>query len=135
MNASVRSTAPDIAEATLVVAAEDTAEALGSGDVPVLGTPRLLALMELAARSVAAATLPAGSTTVGISLQLRHLAPSIVGATVRARATITARTDRALEFDLVAEDVATGTVIGDGHHGRAIVDRARFLARAGGARP
>src|SRR5260221_3322428 len=92
------------AEATLVVRDADTAIALGSGDVPVLGTPRLAALVELAARS-AVADLLDGQTTVGASIELQHLAASILGASVRARATILERTHRRIDFEFEAIDL------------------------------
>ena len=69
------------ASVTLVVQDTDTAIALRSGDVPVLGTPRLLALMEEASVKVVEGTLPAGHTTVGMRVQLDHLQPTRVGTT------------------------------------------------------
>ena len=70
----------------------DTARALGSGDVDVLGTPRALALAEAATVRAAAASLTPGQTTVGTHVELDHLAPSPVGATVRAEAQLVYRT-------------------------------------------
>ena len=102
----------------------DTARALGSGDVDVLGTPRVLALAEAATVRAAEASLVPGQTTVGSHVELDHLAPSPVGATVRAEARLVDRTARRLTFEVrVTQDgrpVATGRVT------RAIVDRARF---------
>jgi len=69
-----------------VVTAADTALALGSGDVEVLGTPRALALAEAATVAAAAGTLTDGQTTVGTRVELDHVAPSPLGATVRAEA-------------------------------------------------
>src|SRR5260221_9004381 len=103
--------------------------ALGSGHVPVLGTPRLVALVELAARS-AVADLLDGQTTVGTSIELQHLAASVVGASVRARATIIERTDRRIDFEFEASDVTTGTVVGRGRHQRAVVAVERVMTRA-----
>ncbi|MCK4176552.1 thioesterase family protein [Aciditerrimonas ferrireducens] len=65
----------------------DTALALGTGVVPVLATPRLVALCEQAACNAVHPLLPAGRTTVGSRLQFDHLAPVKVGSTVRAEAT------------------------------------------------
>ena len=67
------------------VGADDTAEHLGSGDIPVLGTPRLVALMELAARSALADQLAAGETSVGTAVSIEHLAPSV--SATRSRCT------------------------------------------------
>ncbi|HST66866.1 MAG TPA: hotdog domain-containing protein [Mycobacteriales bacterium] len=104
----------------------DTARALGSGDVEVLGTPRALALAEAATVEAAAASLSPGQTTVGTHVELDHLAPSAVGATVRAEATLVYRADRRLTFDVRVTQgdrtVATGRIT------RAIVDRKQFQA-------
>jgi fluoroacetyl-CoA thioesterase len=113
---------------TTTVTSADTARALGSGDVDVLGTPRVLVLVEAATVRAAAALVAAGETTVGTRAELDHLAPSPVGATVRADAELVDRTGRRLTFEVrLTQDgrvVATGRVI------RAVVDRARFAAQA-----
>jgi len=112
-----------------VVTEADTARALGSGDLAVLGTPRAVALAEAATVAAAAGLLEAGQTTVGTRVELDHLAPSPVGARVTAEAVLAGRAGRAgrmLTFEVrVIQDgrvVASGTVI------RAVVDRARFQA-------
>jgi predicted thioesterase len=114
----------DFASVSATVIETDTARALGSGDVDVLGTPRVLALAEAATVRAAASSLAPGQTTVGTHVELDHLAPSPVGATVRAEARLVDRTARRLTFEVrVTQDgrpVATGRVI------RAIVDRDRF---------
>ena len=71
-----------------VVGAADTALALGSGEVEALGTPRVLALVEAATVAAVAGRLDAGSTTVGSRVELDHLAPTPVGAAVRAEAVL-----------------------------------------------
>jgi predicted thioesterase len=118
----------DSASVTLTVTEADTARALGSGDVAVLGTPRALALAEAATVRAAAASLAPGQTTVGIHVELDHLAPSPVGATVRADAELVYQSGRRLTFDVRltqdGREVATGRVV------RAIVDRDRFMAQA-----
>jgi predicted thioesterase len=120
--------ATDSASVTVTVTEADTARALGSGDVEVLGTPRALALAEAATVRAAAASLAPGQTTVGTRVELDHLAPSPVGATVRADAELVYRSGRRLTFDVRltqdGREVAAGRVV------RAIVDRARFLAQA-----
>jgi fluoroacetyl-CoA thioesterase len=115
-------------EAGRVVTADLTAEALGSGDVPVLGTPAVLALMEEAACAAIDSALEDGATSVGIWAELEHLAPSMVGATVTATAELTAVDGRTLAFSCEAREGST--VIARAKHRRAIVDRERFLGRA-----
>ena len=104
----------------------DTARALGSGDVDVLGTPRVLALAEAATVAAAAASLSPGQTTVGTQVELDHLAPSPIGATVRAEATLVYHSGRRLTFDVRVTQgdraVATARIT------RAVVDRERFQA-------
>ena len=118
----------DSASVTVRVTEADTARALGSGDVDVLGTPRALALAEAATLRAAAASLAPGQTTVGTRVELDHLAPSPVGATVRADAELVYRSGRRLTFDVRltqdGREVAAGRVV------RAIVDRDRFTAQA-----
>jgi fluoroacetyl-CoA thioesterase len=116
----------DSATIETVVTDSDTARALGSGDVDVLGTPRVLALAEAATVRAAAASLSPGQTSVGSHVELDHLAPSGVGATVRAEATLVDRAGRRLTFDVRVTQsdrtVATARIT------RAIVDRDRFQA-------
>ena len=121
-------TADGRAEVTMVVGAGDTAAALGSGDVPVLGTPRLLALAEAATVRAAAGVLAPGQTSVGTSVRLEHTAASPVGMRVTVTAELTARDGRRLTFAVEAVD-AHGTVTGLGTIERVVVDRATFLAR------
>jgi fluoroacetyl-CoA thioesterase len=116
------------AEITEVVGAADTAAALGSGDVPVLGTPRLLALAEAATVKAAAAALAPGQTSVGTSVRLEHTAASPVGMRVTVTAELTAVDGRRLTFRVEAVD-ADGTVAGLGTVERVVVDRDKFLAR------
>lgn len=106
----------------------DTAVALGSGDVPVLGTPRLVALAEAATVAALAGRLAVGQTSVGTRVELDHLAATPVGGTVRVRAELVAVDGRALRFAVWADD-ADGREIGRGSVSRAVVDRERFLLR------
>jgi fluoroacetyl-CoA thioesterase len=116
------------ASVTLVVAEADTALAMGSGDVPVLGTPRLIALAEQASIEAIASDLPEGRTTVGYQVQLAHLTPTAVGGTVVAEATLEQVEGRRLTFRVSVND-ARGLVAA-GRITRVIVERARFLERA-----
>lgn len=109
-----------------VVTDADTAVALGSGDVPVLGTPRALALLERATVEAVAALLPPDQTTVGVRVELDHLRPSPVGTTVVATATLAEVDGRRLVFDvLLSQD---GAAAARGRISRALVDRDRFGA-------
>ncbi len=110
-----------------VVGDTDTAIALGSGSVPVLATPRLVAWLEAAAVAALTGSLPDGSTTVGTHIDVRHLAATAVGKTVRVVARVRSVEGRTIEFDLEADDDRTR--IAEGVHTRVVVDEARFLAR------
>ncbi|MEU5553808.1 MULTISPECIES: thioesterase family protein [unclassified Micromonospora] len=117
------------ARVELTVTDADTAEAVGSGDVPVLGTPRVLALVEAATVAASAPHLPAGATSVGTRVELTHLAATPVGRTVVAQATLTTVDRRRLVFDVeVSED---GQRVAEGRVERVVVDRQRFVERAG----
>lgn len=105
-----------------------TAERLGSGDVPVLGTPAILALVEAAAMTAVADGLEAGSTTVGASVQLDHMAPTAVGAVVQATAGLIEIDGRTLRFRFEVTDPAGP--VARGTHQRVVVDRERFLRNA-----
>jgi fluoroacetyl-CoA thioesterase len=116
------------ASVTLVVDDADTALALRSGDVPVLGTPRVIALAEEATVQAVGNTLPEGRTTVGYQVQLAHLTPTPVGGTVVAEATLEQVEGRRLTFRVAVND-ARGLVAA-GRITRVIVERNRFLERA-----
>jgi predicted thioesterase len=105
-----------------------TAVALGSGDVPVLGTPAVLALAERAACAAIEGRLADGETSVGSSVELNHLAPTPVGATVTAWARLTGSEDRKLGFEFSLSD-GSGQ-IARGTHTRIIVKREDFLRTA-----
>jgi predicted thioesterase len=107
----------------------DTAAALGSGDVPVLGTPRLIAWMEAATVQAAAASLNPGQTTVGTSIRIEHRRATVVGDRVEVTATPPRGRSRLLTFDVLAVDGA-GQVVASGEIDRVIVDRNRFLEAA-----
>ena len=106
----------------------DTSAALGSGDVPVLGTPRVVALCEEATLRALNGYLPPASTTVGMRVELDHVQPTKVGSLVTAEATLKRVEGRRLTFNVSVTDpcglVAAGKVT------RVIVDRDRFLDKA-----
>ncbi len=112
----------------LTVGEADTAVALGSGDVPVLGTPRVLALAEQATVAALEGALGDGETSVGTRVDLEHVVATPVGGTVVADALLTDVDDHQLRFVVTVRDgdrvAATGTVQ------RAVVNRERFLTRA-----
>jgi fluoroacetyl-CoA thioesterase len=110
------------------VADQDTAVALGSGDVPVLATPRVLALAERATVAAVAGAIGPGATTVGVRVELEHLAASVVGATVRVSAELERVDGRVLEFAVELRDGAR--VAARGRVTRVLVDRDAFLATA-----
>ncbi len=103
----------------------DTAVAVGSGDMPVLGTPRLVALCEAAACLAVGSILEPDTTTVGTWIELVHLGPSAVGAEVVAEAILTVVDGRRLEFELSATD--GDKLVARGRHRRHMVDRVRFM--------
>ena len=114
-------------ESRLTVGAENTALALGSGDMEVLATPAMVALMENAAMLAVALKLEEGETTVGSMISTSHLKPSKVGATILAEAELTAVEGRKLTFAVKAFDGET--LIGEGEHVRFIVNRDKFLSK------
>jgi predicted thioesterase len=111
--------------AHLIVGEEDTAIALGSGDVPVLGTPRIVALLEEAAVAALAGDLADGITSVGTHIAVDHVSASFVGAEVAAVAEVVAVEGRTVTFRLVAQEGSR--TVATGNHIRLLVDRARFL--------
>jgi len=119
------------------VGPSDLASALGSGDLPVLGTPRVVALLEAAAVAALDGALAPEATSVGVAVRIRHLAPSVEGAAVRATATLVGVEGRRLLFRVEAADAAGS--VADGEHERVLVERGPFLERArqraGGIRP
>ena len=118
---------------TLVVTDADTALALGSGDVPVLATPRLVALCEQASCEALGGCLGPDRTTVATRVQFDHLAPVPVGATVVAEATLVRVEGRRLVFTLSASRTTDGDagLIGVGRLTRVLVGREAFLSKAG----
>lgn len=116
------------ARVELTVTDADTAQAVGSGDVPVLGTPRVLALAEAATVAATATALPTGMTTVGTRVELDHRAATPVGRTVAAVARLTEVDGRRLTFDVVVSE--GDLTVAQGRIERLLVDRHRFVERA-----
>ena len=105
----------------------DTAQAVGSGDLPVLGTPRLLAWMEAATCAAVADRLD-GATSVGTRVSVEHLAASAVGESLEVTATASHHDGRLWRFAVEATD-GRGRLVGQGEVTRVAVDPERFLAR------
>jgi fluoroacetyl-CoA thioesterase len=119
-----------------VVTEADTAIQAGSGDVPVLATPRLLALAEAACVAALEPHLDAGMTSVGTGVALEHRRASPVGTEIEVEAELTEVAGRRLVFSFIARHVAAAPdqdgelVAGAGTVARVVVDRDQFLARA-----
>ena len=104
-----------------------TAVLIGSGDLPVLATPIMMALMENAAMLTVRDELPEGSTTVGGYIESSHLKPSRVGDVITAVAEVTKVEGKKISFRIAAYSGAT--LLGEGTHLRFIVDREKFMSR------
>lgn len=111
----------------LTVSEGVTAMAVGSGDMPVLATPMMMALMENAAMLAVSDELAEGCTTVGGHIESSHLKPSKIGDVVRATAEVTKVEGKKIEFKVAA--YSGDTLLGEGTHLRFIVDKEKFLAR------
>jgi len=122
----------DIAEAGFTVTYADTAAALAISNEDsfpeVLATARMVAIMELAAARVLRPMLKQGELSVGVSLEVRHLAATPVGSSARAVATYLGPEGKLFRFKVEAFDDAGP--IGEGTHTRAIISNERLLAGA-----
>ena len=112
---------------TMRVVAETTADYIGSGDLAVLATPAMCALMENAAMLAVAPHLEAEQTTVGTALNIEHLRATKVGEVITATAVLTEINGRELKFNIAARDEVG--IIGEGTHTRFIVNRKKFMAK------
>lgn len=122
-----------VGEAERVVTEELTAARWGSGLVPVLGTPALVGLMEQAAVAALSGHLPLGQTSVGVRIDVRHLAATPVGMRAWARAELVTVEGRRLTFRCEAWDEVEK--VGEATHERVVVDEVRFMERAQGKAP
>ena len=114
-------------QASARVTENKTAAACGSGSLPVFGTPHLLALMEEATCSAVSGALEDGQSTVGVSMDIQHTAPTPVGMAVRAEARLTEIKGKMLTFSVTAYDEAGE--IGSGIVRRCIIRSESFLTR------
>ena len=111
----------------LTVTEDVTARHMGSGDMEVLATPAMMALMENAAMLAVAPHLPEGCTTVGGHIESSHLRPTPLGGRITATAVVTNVDGKKIEFKIEAH--CGNTLLGEGTHLRFIVNRNNFLAR------
>lgn len=111
----------------LTVQPNVTAIAMGSGDLPVLATPAMLALMENAAMLAVSNHLPVGTTTVGAHIDVSHMRPTAIDGAVTATAVVTAVAGKKITFAVSAR--CGDTLLGQGTHVRYIVNREQFMQR------
>lgn len=102
---------------------------IGSGDLPVLGTPMMMALMENAAMNAAKELLQEGQSTVGGFISSSHIKPTGLGQTITATAELTKQDGRKLTFKVSAAD--ENGLIGEGEHLRFIIDKEKFMKKVG----
>ena len=114
-------------ESRLIVGESDTALALGSGDVQVLGTPRLVALFEQATVEALTGVLEPGQSSVGMRVQVDHLQPTPVGAEIVVEAHLEKIEGRRITFTVTASD--SGGLAAAGKVTRVIVDVDRFMSK------
>lgn len=113
---------------TITVTEEKTAQAMGSGTLPVFATPEMIALMENTAYKSVADELEEGAGTVGTLMNVKHVAATPVGMEVTCETKLVEVDRKRLVFEVKAYDAAG--VIGEGTHERFIIDNERFLAKA-----
>ena len=112
-------------EASVIVNETNIASKLGSGSVPVFGTPALIALMERAAVNALRPHLDEGQDSVGVAVNVRHLAATPMGKRVQAEAQVTAVEGNRVVFAVKAYDAVE--MVGEGTHERVLVDRDSFM--------
>ncbi len=122
----------DTYEVRDVVSGKNTAASLGSGALPVFGTPYLVAMMENAALLLMQKDLPEGKSSVGVRMELEHVSPTPIGMEVRARAEVTAISENGKLVDFKVTGWDEAGLIGEGTHRRAVVTVERFLAKCQG---
>jgi len=114
-------------EKTFLVEQNHSADQVGSGGLPVLATPWMIAFIENTAFNLLEQLLPDGYSSVGVLVEVRHLAPTPLGKLVRVNVEITAVEGPKVSFDVQAWD--EHEQVGTGQHQRVIIDQQRFLKR------
>ena len=117
-----------VREETFLVEDQHTAYHIGSGDERVLGTPWMISFMERVSNRLVAAQLPEGQMSVGVHVDVRHLAATPVKAEIRVRAEVLEVTKNRVKLSIEAWDPVDK--IGEGSHLRVVVERDRFMTRA-----
>lgn len=113
--------------AATVVGSDNTAVTVGSGTLPIFATPSMAALAEQAACAAVQQFMPLGNTTVGMGINIKHLAASPIGHNVSAEAVVVAVEGRRLEFKITIHDEREK--IGEGTHERFVVDAEGFMTK------
>jgi fluoroacetyl-CoA thioesterase len=116
-----------IREDSFTIAMENSAIHLGSGSTRVLATPWMIAFMERVSHRLLTCCLPEGLSSVGSHLDVRHIAPTPVGATIRVKAEVLSVEGNRIFFSIQAWDEQEK--IGEGRHERVVIDEQRFLKR------
>ncbi len=116
-----------LGQAETLVTDSNTAEAIGSGALPVFSTPHMIALMETASMNAIAPCLEEGQGSVGVRIDVEHLAATPLGMSVRAESCLTKVEGRMLNFEVKAW--AGDELIGEGTHQRCIVFNGRFMEK------
>jgi len=117
------------ASLSFTVTDDDTAAALGSGSLAVLGTPRVLAWCEAATCAALAPALEGGATSVGTRVELEHRAASPIGQQIEVTASVSHVDGRLHRFTVAVRHLPGGKVVAAGEITRVVVDAERFLAR------
>ena len=117
-------------EKSVPVVLTNTALAMGSGELKVFATPAMVALIEGCCAEAVEDLLDEGTTTVGVSVDVKHVAASPIGASILCKCRLTAIDGRRLDFD--AEVYDSKGLVGKGNHTRFIVNTEKFLKKAYG---
>ncbi len=115
-------------EGRMVVTKEDLASSFGSGGLPVLATPIMILLIERTAVECLMPLLKEGESTVGISVDVRHTAPSVVGSEVSCKVEVEEVDRSRIVFKIRVWDSAGE--VGSGKHERFIVNDSKFMEKA-----
>lgn len=116
-----------VGESSREVTPAESAAHLGSGTVGVYATPAMVAFVERTCQQLVQPLLPAGQSTVGTAIQIRHLAPTPIGAMVRVRAEVASVEGRQIVFRAQVWDETE--LIGEADHRRVVIDVDRFMQR------
>lgn len=113
---------------TIIVQPNQTAHALGSGELEVFATPAMIAIMENTAMKIFSENIDEGSSTVGTEIHAKHLKASLVGETITVIATVRKVQEKSVDFEITASNSA-GICIGTATHTRVFINKQRFLAK------